>query len=153
MKLREAAPADAARLDALLTKLIHYESQYDPNLKRSYVVADNYRDRIGMEGHKLLLIEDDGEIAAFLYGFLYEIPDMFAKPMIAILDALYVEEAYRRKGCAAQLISAFKAFAAESSACRIELKVLSCNEAALRLYEKLSFKETKKYMTMDLWEH
>ena len=152
MKLREAAPADAARLDALLTKLIHYESQYDPNLKRSYVVADNYRDRIGMEGHKLLLIEDGGEIAAFLYGFLYEIPDMFAKP-IAILDALYVEEAYRRKGCAAQLISAFKSFAAESGTCRVELKVLSRNETALRLYEKLSFKETKKYMAMDLWEH
>lgn len=151
MKLREAAPADTARLDDLLTKLIHYEAQYDPNLKRSYVVADNYRDRIGMEGHKLLLIEDGGEIAAFLYGFLYEIPDMFAKP-IAILDALYVEEAYRRKGCATQLISAFKAFAAESGACRVELKVLTDNETALHLYEKLLFKETKKYMAMDLWK-
>lgn len=149
MKLREAAPADAARLDALLTKLIHYESQYDPNLKRSYVVADNYRDRIGLEGHKLLLIEDDGEIAAFLYGFLYEIPGMFAKP-VAILDALYVEEAYRRKGCATQLISAFKAFAAESGACRMELKVLTDNETALHLYEKLQFNETKKYMAMEL---
>ena len=149
MKLRDATPADAARLDELLTKLIHDEAQYDSNLNGSYVVTDNYLDRIGLEGHKLLLIEDEGEIIAFLYGFLYEIPGMFVKP-IAILDALYVEEAYRRKGCAAQLISAFKAFAAESSACRIELKVLSSNGAALRLYEKLSFKETKKYMTMDL---
>ena len=146
MKLRDATPADAARLDELLTKLIHDEAQYDSNLNGSYVVTDNYCDRIGLEGHKLLLIEDGGEIVAFLYGFLYEIPGMLAKP-IAILDALYVEEAYRRKGCA------FKAFAAESSACRIELKVLSRNETALRLYEKLSFKETKKYMAMDLWEH
>lgn len=47
---------------------------------------------VGLEGHKLLLIEDEGEIVAFLYGFLYEIPGMLAKP-IAILDALYVEEA------------------------------------------------------------
>ena len=46
--------------------------------------------------------------------------------------------------------SSFKPFAEENGACRIELKVLSRNEAALRLYEKLSFKETKKYMTMDL---
>ena len=115
----------------------------------SYVVTDNYLDRIGLEGHKLLLIEDEGEIVAFLYGFLYEIPGMLAKP-IAILDALYVEEAYRRKGCASQLISAFKSFAAESGVCRIELKVLSNNETALHLYEKLSFKETKKYMTMEL---
>lgn len=149
MKLREAAPADAARLDDLLTKLIRYEARYDPNLDRSYVVADNYRDRIGMEGHKLLLIENGGEIAAFLYGFLYEIPDMFAKP-IAILDALYVEEAYRRKGYAAQLVSAFKAFAVENGACRVELKVLTDNETALHLYEKLQFNETKKYMAMEL---
>ena len=34
--------------------------------------------------------------------------------------------------------------------CRIELKVLSNNENALRLYEKLSFKERKKCMAMDL---
>ena len=115
----------------------------------SYVVTDNYLDRIGLEGHKLLLIEDEGEIVAFLYGFLYEIPGMFAKP-IAILDALYVEKEQRRKGYASQLISAIKPFAEENGACRIELKVLSCNEAALRLYEKLSFNETKKYMAMDL---
>ena len=152
MKLRDTTPADAACLDKLLTKLIHDEVQYDPNLNDSYVVTDNYLDRIGLEGHKLLLIEDEGEIVAFLYGFLYEIPGMLAKP-IAILDALYVEETYRRKGCAAQLISAFKAFAAESGACRVELKVLSNNETALHLYERLSFKETKKYMAMDLWEH
>ena len=152
MKLRDATPADAARLDELLTKLIHDEAQCDSNLNGSYVVTDNYLDRIGLEGHKLLLIEGEGEIIAFLYGFLYEIPGMLAKP-IAILDALYVEETYRRKGCAAQLISKFKSFAAESGVCRIELKVLSNNETALHLYEKLSFKETKKYMAMDLWEH
>ena len=149
MKLRDATPADAVRLDELLTKLIHDEVQYDSNLNGSCAITDNYLDRIGLEGHKLLLIEDEGEIVAFLYGFLYEIPSMFAKP-IAILDALYVEKAYRRKGYAAQLISTFKAFAAESSACRIELKVLSNNENALRLYEKLSFQERKKCMAMDL---
>ena len=146
MKLRDATPADAARLDELLTKLIHDEAQYDSNLNGSYVVTDNYLDRIGLEGHKLLLIEDEGEIIAFLYGFLYEIPGMFVKP-IAILDALYVEEAYR------QLIYPINSFAAESGTCHVELKVLSRNETALRLYEKLSFKETKKYMAMDLWEH
>ena len=95
MKLRDATPADAARLDELLTKLIHDEAQYESNLNGSYVVTDNYLDRIGLEGHKLLLIEDEGEIIAYLYGFLYELTGMIEKP-IAIHDALYVEEAYRR---------------------------------------------------------
>lgn len=78
MKLRDATTADAARLDTLLTRLIHDEVQYDSNLNGSYVVTDNYRDHIGLEGHKLLLIEDGGEIVAFLYGFLYEISGMLA---------------------------------------------------------------------------
>ena len=58
MKLRDATPADAACLDKLLTKLIHDEVQYDPNLNDSYVVTDTYLDRIGLEGHKHHLIED-----------------------------------------------------------------------------------------------
>ena len=82
MKLRDATPADAARLDELLTKLIHDEAQYDSNLNGSYVVTDNYLDRIGLEGHKLLLIEDEGEIVAFLYGFLYELPGMLANAVL-----------------------------------------------------------------------
>lgn len=52
MKLRDATTADAACLDTLLTRLIHDEVQYDSNLNGSYVVTDNYRDRIGLEGHK-----------------------------------------------------------------------------------------------------
>lgn len=70
MKLRDATPADAARLDELLTKLIHDEAQYDSNLNGSYVVTDNYLDRIGLEGHKLLLIEDEGEVE-----------EMYSKPL------------------------------------------------------------------------
>ena len=38
MKLRDATTADAARLDTLLTRLIHDEVQYDSNLNGSYVV-------------------------------------------------------------------------------------------------------------------
>ncbi len=92
--------------------------------------------------------EDGGEIVAFLYGFLYEIPGMLAKP-IAILDALYVEKEHRRKGYASQLISAFKPFAEGKRRLPHRAEgAYHATEAALHLYEKLSFKETK-YMAMD----
>lgn len=149
MKLRDAEPGDAPKLDELLTRLIRDEAQYDSNVNGDCVITDNYAGRIGLEGHKLLLIEEGGEIVAYLYGFLYEIPGVYRRPM-AILDALYVEEEHRRKGYASALITAFKAFAAESGVCRIELKALSNNEAALGLYETCGFCETKKYMKMEL---
>ncbi len=149
MKIRDAEPKDASRLDALLTALIHNEIQYDPNLDPTCTITDNYGNRIGLEGHKLLIAEEDGKIAGYLYGFLYHIPGIWKHP-VAILDALYVEEHYRRRGCATALFAAFQAFAKESGACRIELKVLSDNGSALEFYKKRSCKEAKKHMNLTL---
>ncbi len=149
MKIRDAEQKDASQLDTLLTALIHDETQYDPNLDPACTITGNYCGRIGAEGHKLLVAEEDGKIAGYLYGFLYHIPGIWKEP-VAILDALYVEEHYRRRGCASALFSAFQAFAKENSACRIELKVLSDNGPALEFYKSRSFKEAKKYMNLDL---
>lgn len=48
------------------------------------------------------------------------------------------------------LITEFLAFAVENGASQVELKVVSDNLCAIRLYEKLAFAETKKYMQMKL---
>ena len=151
MKIRDAEPKDAAQLDALLTKLIRDETQYDSNLNGECTVTDNYCTRIGLEGHKLLLVEENGEIAGYLYGFVYQIPNITLHPT-AVLDALFVDEKYREKGFASALITEFQKFAAENRACRIELKVVSDNKAALALYRKHNFTEAKKYMNKNLSE-
>ena len=147
MILRDANIDDAEGLDKLLSKLVREESQYDDNLNPNCEILDNYRYRIGLEGHKLLIIEEKGEIIGYLYGFVYHIPGIYEAP-IAILDALFIGEEHRRKGYASMLISEFKKFATDNGAKQIELKVLSNNSVALKLYEKLSFVETKKYMKM-----
>ena len=149
MRIRDAELQDAGQLDALLSKLIQEEVRYDSNLIPDCVIKANYGSRIGLEGHKLLLIEADGEIAGYVYGFLYQIPGMYKAP-IAILDALYVERKHRRKGYATRLIEAFRAFAREQGACRVELKAVSLNQPAVALYQKQSFVETKKYMKLEL---
>lgn len=149
IKIRDAERNDAAYLDELLTRLIHDETQYDSNLSGAYMISNNYCERIGLEGHKLLLGEAEGKIIGYLYGFVYQIPDMWEQP-VAILDALFVDEKYRRMGCASMLFSEFKEFAIKNGACRIELKVLSENAKAMALYKRLSFRETKKYMSLDL---
>ena len=69
---------------------------------------------------------------------------------IAIVDALYVEEGYRGKGIAKDLFRKFQEFASGCGAASIELKVMSRNRDALRLYASLGFCETKKYMTLPL---
>ena len=144
--IRKARMEDTNTLDAMLTELIGYETRYDSNLDASYQVQDNYARLVEEAGCALLVAEAEGRIVGFLYGFAYQIPGMHVRPL-ALLDALFVSEPYR--GIATALFSAFRRFAAEKGACRIELKVMSRNENALRFYEKLSFQECKKYMTLD----
>ena len=62
MKIRNAEPKDAEQLDMMLTRLIQDESRYDRNLNRECEIKDNYCNRIGLDGHKLILIEENGEI-------------------------------------------------------------------------------------------
>ena len=149
MIIRDAEIKDAEKLDMLLARLIRDESQYDSNLNSCCEIKENYCSRIGLDGHKLLLAEEDGEIVGYLYGFIYHIPNIYKFPT-AIIDALFIDEKHRRKGYASMLIEAFRAFARENGARQIELKVVSENQRAVALYEKLSFVETKKYMRLEL---
>ena len=149
MKIRDTIPKDAEQLDLLLTRLIRDECQYDSNLNPDCEIHENYCHRIGLDGHKLLLAEEDGEIVGYLYGFVYEVPGICKAP-IAALDALFIDERHRHKGYATMLIAAFREFAIEKGACQMELKVVSANKQAVDLYQKLSFAETKKYMKLEL---
>ena len=149
MIIRCAEPKDAVRLDEFLTRLIRYEAKYDDNLNKECVITDNYISKIGLDGHKILLAEHEGNIGGYLYGFIYAVPGVWVKPA-ALMDALYVDAEYRRQGCATMLFNEFKRFAEENGASRIELKVFSDNKPALSLYESLSFRETTKYMMLDL---
>ncbi len=149
MKIRDAELKDAKQLDELLTKLIQYESQYDSNLVHNCIIEDNYFNRIGLDGHKLILIEENEEIIGYLYGFIYHIPGVYKSP-IAIVDALFIDENYRRKGYATLLMKVFRNFAIEKGARQIELKVVSENVPAVGLYNKLTFAETKKHMKVNL---
>lgn len=149
MKIREADKNDCVKLDALLTKLIQYEVQFDKNLSPVYVVENNYNERLDWPGHKAYVAEEDDDIVGFVYGFAFEVPGIYVEP-IAIADALYVEEKYRNRGIATELLRKFIDFAAEQGACRVELKVMSKNTKAMRIYEGLGFSESKKYMTLGL---
>ena len=57
---------------------------------------------------------------------------------------------YRGKGIAKDLFRKFQEFASGCGAASIELKVMSRNRDALRLYASLGFCETKKYMALPL---
>ena len=81
MVIRNAIRSDGVALDALLTKLIRDETQYDSNLSPEDVIKDNYAERIE-EGSGAFVAEEDGNIVGYLYGFLYQIPGMMLRPVL-----------------------------------------------------------------------
>ena len=149
MHIRQAQAKDGAAMDALLTKLIRFEAQFDANMDPTLTVADNYARLLDEEDCVAFVAEEDGRVVGYLYGLVYEIPGMLHRP-VARLDALYVQEAHRGKGAGKALCRAFAALAAERGAVKMELKVFCRNAPALGLYEALGFRETKKYMERPL---
>ena len=149
MTVREAGTGDCEILDGLLTELIRYETRFDSNMEPGYTVKNNYAERLEWPGHKAYIAEENGEAVGFIYGFIYSIPGMYVSP-IAIVDAVYVREEYRGRGIGKILLLEFKKYAAAKNAARIELKVMSGNDKALALYEALGFRETKKYMALEI---
>ncbi len=122
MHIRQAQAKDGAAMDALLTKLIRFEAQFDANMDATLTVADNYARLLDEEDCVAFVAEENGEILGYLYGLVYEIPGMLHRP-VARLDALYVQEAHRGKGAGKALCRAFAALAAERGAVKMELKV------------------------------
>lgn len=148
MNIRLAQMEDAPALDALLTRLIRYEHRYDGNLDPDYTVTDNYANMLGHEGCRIWLAEEDGTACGYLCAIVYDFP-VYVKPVV-VLDALYVCEEHRRRGIATALMAELKAYAASIKAHAIELKVYSSNAAALELYTRSGFTETKKYLQLEV---
>ena len=144
MHIRPAKSDEGAVCDELLTRLIQTERQWEPNLDETFTVCDNYEHRMSEEGTLLLVAEENDEIVGFLFGFLS--PSPVLKRPTALLDALFVCEEHRSKGIGKALALRFREWVKEQGVYAIELKVMSQNTAALRLYESLGFGEIKKYM-------
>lgn len=148
MLIRKANPGEGPICDELLTQLIQMESRWDENMDETFTVCDNYEYRMTEDDTLLLVAEENGEIIGFLFGFLY--PSPVHKKPLALLDALYVSEEHRCKGCGRALALRFKEWAKVQNVFAVELKVMSQNTTALRLYESLGFGEIKKYMQCKL---
>ena len=148
MHIRPAKSDEGAVCDELLTRLIQTERQWEPNLNEDFVVTNNYEHRTAEDGTLLLVAEENSKIVGFLFGFLS--PSPVLKQPTALLDALFVCEGHRSKGIGKALALRFREWVKEQGVYAIELKVMSQNTTALRLYESLGFSETKKYMQCNL---
>lgn len=130
---------EAAICDELLTKLIRDESKYDKLISQDFKVYGYFKNIIKDNKNILLGYVIDNQIIG--YTFLKYMPEDNNKGYL--IDGLYIEEAYRRKGYAKELLEyAFKLL--EKETCDfVDINVIYANEIAKKLYKSLGIKEFK----------
>ena len=137
MIIRKAVDSDANKLNELLTKLILDEKQYDDSIDETFVVINMYENYINDETKFIEVVEENNEIVGYLYGMLLKDPT--SKTKKSVLDALYIESNYRKKGLGEKLINDFKTWCKEQKVDKINVKVCAKNINAKKLYNKMGF--------------
>lgn len=130
---------DAKVCDGLLTKLILNESEYDKLLPKSFVVQDYFQNVIKDEKNILLGYIVDKKIIG--YTFLKNI--IKDENTDYLIDGLYIEETYRHKGYAKELLEYSLNLLKKENPVFIEINVLYANKIARNLYKSLGFQDFK----------
>ena len=131
--------------DTLLTKLIQDEKKYDSTIDEKFVVKDYFKNIIQDEKNILLCYEEDNKIL----GYTFLKPIEVNKEHAYIINGIYVEEEYRKRGIATKLIEESLKILKEKNIKIIDINAFCKNEAAMNLYKKFGFKETKVLMRLE----
>ena len=149
MIIRKAKIKDAKSLNNLLTLLIRDEKQYDNNIDENFVVTNMYENYIEDPKRCILVAEDNEKIIGYIYGYLND-ADPTLNNRLALLDALYVDENYRKQGIADSLIKNFKEWVISNNVKIIEVGVCSENINAKHLYNKHGFNTVKETLICEI---
>ncbi|MBE6153658.1 MAG: GNAT family N-acetyltransferase [Firmicutes bacterium] len=147
--IRKAELKDANIVNNFLTKLIKDEKKYDTNINDNFVVHTFYENFIEDEQNCCLIAEYNGKIIGYLYGFVQNNGNTYIN-IITQLDAMFVDNEYRKLGIGNALIGEFKNWSKEKNAKYIELKVCNNNDNAISLYKKNGFKNAKTIMSVEV---
>lgn len=147
--IRKADVNDAQIANSFLTKLIQDEKKYDKNINENCVVHTLYENFIENEQNCILIAENNGIVMGYLYGFILNGGDAYID-VVTQLDAMFVDEEYRKLGIGNALIDEFKKWSKQKNAKYIELKVCNNNEDAISLYKKNGFENVKTIMSLEL---
>ena len=102
------------------------------------------------ERKKIVVVEAEGVICGFAvlnHMTRPENPFMYERDYLDI-DEFCVDEAFRRRGFATDMIRFIREYAKEEGIGRIELNMWEFNREALAFYEAAGFKTYRRYMEM-----
>ncbi|MDD3341581.1 MAG: GNAT family N-acetyltransferase [Bacilli bacterium] len=140
----------AKECDVLLTKLIQSERRFDDNVKETFVIKDNYKNKMDKEYTGLFLAYSNDKPVGYIFGYMkFEAGD-FVYHSTAHIDALYVTENYRKQGIAKALMQEFYTWCMQKDIKSVEIGVFAKNKQAFELYKNEDFEVTTYYLKKNL---
>lgn len=132
---------EALMCNDFLNKLIKDEKKYDDNINDNISINNFYDNLYLNDNNKLFIAVDNDKSIGYIYLKITE-PEKEAQLYKEVfIDAVYVEEEYRNKGIATNLIKKAKEYSKEMGAKKISINVIIKNEIAYKLYEKEGFEQ------------
>lgn len=141
--------------DLTVTQLLTFglEDEQRYNSYKGVIVAEYNQKIIGMiQAYSNIHHEIDDEMRSFIPGERLEQFKEFYDSRVdnsLLINAMYVDEKFRRKGIANQLISMVKEEARSLGFDKLSLLVLSDNISAQKLYDSNGFKTVKEIVFND----
>ena len=139
---------EAKKCDILLSKLINDEKKYNSNINIARTI--DYYSNIYTKDDNYLFVAIEEDIVGYIYLKIIKGSDVCEDKDTAIIDALYVEEEYRNKKIATNLIKEAIDFLKIKQIDYVTISVISNNEVAKKLYQKLGFNEYSISLKYDL---
>ncbi len=127
---------DACKCDKLLNKLVLDERKYDNSISENTKILNYFKYVISQKNNFLLGYYIDDNIVG--YSFIKGIDNE-----TALLDGIYVEEEYRNKGIATELITVAFEICKNNKIKFLDVNVMYENKVAQRLYNKFGFKNLR----------
>jgi GNAT superfamily N-acetyltransferase len=144
LTIRDAAPADAPAILALVRELAAYEREPDAVVATE---ADFLRYGFGQRPFfRSLIAEWSGELAGFAL-FFFGFSTWTGGPTLYLED-LFVRPEHRKKRIGLQLMQRLAREAVAEGCARFVWQVLDWNEPSIRFYESLGAKVLREWQTV-----
>jgi len=147
--IRPAGKDDYTRAEALLMQVQELHVRLRPDLYQpvSRILSPEEFTALADQQH-ILLAETEEQVAGLVWFSVRHIENPIQKTRNVLhLDAMVVDEPFRRQGIARQLLTHVKRMA-EAGYDGFELQVNAANDAARKLYAEFGF--TEKSINMEL---
>ena len=151
-KIRMATSDDLPAINSIAKQVhdLHVRLRPDIYLYQEEVITTEYFTQLLKEA-LIFIGEIDEEIVSYAVCFIRTwLNPVQVKRKVMFVDALGIENEYRRWGIGTQMMDHIMAYAKKAGCDRLELQVMEVNQEAKAFYNSLNMKIKAQIMELDL---